>query len=119
MTVGRSESQPVNEELIGGADLVLVMTAEHAKSVVGRFPAERHKVFVLRHLANEAEPAAADDTVTSWLERTHALARDYARDEQWDVEDPMGQSEELYRLVDGQIDEATTWLANVLATITT
>lgn len=119
ISLGRAQSRPINEALLDGADLVLVMTADHAKAVVGRFPAHRHKVFVVRHLANEAQPAAAADSVASWLDRVHALPRDYVRDEQWDIEDPMGQSDELYRVVDAQLDEATIWLANLLATIPT
>ena len=117
VALGRETSQPISPALIGGADLVLVMTSDHAKFVVGRFPADRHKVFVLGHLANEVPPVTETDSVDDWLARVHALARDYAHEERWDIVDPMGESDEIYGQVLAELDAATGWLANVLSTL--
>ena len=117
VALGRAQSQQIDEQVVDGSDLILVMTADHAKAVVGRFPATRHKVFLLRHLAQEVQPAEVTDSVDGWLTSVHDIARDYSHGEEWDIEDPMGQSDAVYQAVAAQIDEATAWLANVFATL--
>lgn len=115
VTLARDESQPLSDHLVAGADLVLVMTAEHARSVVGRFRTERRKVFALAHLVSDLMPPDVGDTVDEWLNTVYAKARDYSRNEQWDIQDPISESDTIYQAVEIQIDNATSWLANVLA----
>ena len=115
--LGRDRSMPLTDELIAGSDLVLVMTAEHARAVVGRFPKARTKVFLLEHLAAEVQPAGDADTFDSWLATVHTMRRDYARSEQWDIQDPISESEAIYKAVEVQIDNATMWLATVISTL--
>ena len=115
--LGRDRSQPITDELIAGSDLVLVMTAEHARAVVGRFPQARTKVFLLEHLAAEIQPASDDDTVDTWVAAVQSMRRDYARSEQWDIQDPISESEAVYQAVEVQIDNATMWLATVISTL--
>ena len=117
ISLGRDHSQPLTPGLVGGSDLVLVMTAEHARAVVGRYPDARNKVFVMQHLAGELQPAGEDETLDSWLRSAYAIRRDYSRDEQWDIIDPNNESEAIYRAVEVQIDNATNWLATVISTL--
>ena len=115
--LGRDRSQPLTDEMIAGSDLVLVMTSDHARAVVGRFPKSRTKVFLLEHLAAEVQPAAESDTVDTWLATTHTMRRDYARSQHWDIQDPISESDAVYKAVEVQIDNATMWLATVISTL--
>ena len=115
--LGRERSQPISEDLISGSDLVLVMTAEHARAVVGRYPMARTKVFLLEHLAAEIQPAEDTDTADSWIGRVQTMRRDYASGDQWDIQDPISESEAVYKAVEVQIDNATMWLATVISTL--
>lgn len=117
VSLGRTKSRALTPELVDGSDLVLVMTAEHARAVVGRFPKARHKVFVLEHFAAEVQPAGDSDSVDSWLSEAHKIPRDYSRDDGWDIQDPNGQSDAIYSAVEVQIDNATMWLATVISTL--
>lgn len=40
-------AQPVDEDLVGGADLIVAMEAEHIRILEERFPEARHKTFLL------------------------------------------------------------------------
>ena len=117
VSLGRDQSQPLSEALVAGADLVLVMTADHAKGVVGRFPAARAKTFLLNHLTTVLAPASADESIDQWLRSVWATQRDYSRDESWDIADPNKQSHELYVEVEGEIDLAVSWLTDIVSTI--
>ena len=93
------------------------MTAEHARAVVGRYPMARTKVFLLEHLAAEIQPAEDTDTADSWIGRVQTMRRDYASGDQWDIQDPISESEAVYKAVEVQIDNATMWLATVISTL--
>lgn len=114
ISLGRDQSQPVTRELVSGADLVLAMTGEHVRRLVGRFPEARARIFTLAHLAAIATPRGPDQAVHDWLTLVHGLPRDYARTEQWDIEDPILATEETFRRVGDQIDQATFWLASLV-----
>lgn len=42
-------AQQINQELVDGADIILVMEAHHRQAVLAQFPSARSKVFLLRH----------------------------------------------------------------------
>jgi len=115
ITLVREQSQPLSDHLIDGADLVLVMTTEHAKGVVGRFPGSRRKVFLLSHLTGELNAPEGIRTTADWLQMIYARPRDYANNTKWDIPDPNNQPDSVYQAVDTLIDNATAWLATVLA----
>ena len=117
VSLGRDRSQPLSEALVAGADLVLVMTVDHAKGVVGRFPAARTKTFLLNHLTTVLAPAGANESVDQWLSAVRSTPRDYSRDETWDIADPWKQSDELYVEVEAEIDRAISWLADIVSTL--
>ena len=79
-----------------GADLVLVMTRQHLREVVGIDPSVWPRPFTLKELARRAEqfdPAAPGERVGSWLRRVGAgrQARDLMTPSTADdVADPYG-----------------------------
>ena len=113
--LGRTVSQPINEQLVAGSDLVLVMTAEHARTVVGRFPNQLQKIFVLQHFAATVPLPSPGQELGNWLAATWATPRNYASDASWDVEDPYGKSTAVFDVAEAELDAATRWLATGLA----
>jgi len=60
-------SQPVNEDMIEWADLVLTMTRQHKEILLGRFPQATSKVYTLKEYAQD------DASRNRLQERLHAL----------------------------------------------
>lgn len=112
----RTDSQPISEKLVSGADLVLVMTAEHARSVVGRFPDELHKVFVLQHFTATVPLPTRNQELGEWLAEAWATPKNYASDVSWDLEDPSMQPTTVFDAIEVRLDTLTRWLATGLAT---
>ena len=71
-------SQPLDQALVDAADLIVVMTDDHRRAVLRRFPGTHHKVSLL----------------TSF-----ALAGNGG-----DIEDPYGQPDDVYRAVRDEIN---------------
>ncbi len=72
------QSRPLRQSTALESDLVLTMTARHKESVLTRTPALKGKVFLVSEFA--------DGSIR-------------------DIEDPIGQSLEVYRKVLGQLEE--------------
>ena len=73
-------SRLLDEGLVDAADLIVVMTADHRRIVLQRFPGARGKVFTLRSFGHAGCDA--------------------------DIEDPIGLSTAGYRTIRNQIDSA-------------
>jgi len=69
--ISRHQSQPVTEELIDHADLILTMTTGHCRDIINIKPEAREKTFLLK---NYPEPGCEGD----------------------DVDDPIGGSLDMY-----------------------
>lgn len=70
---------------------MLVMTAEHARSVVGRLADELHKVPVLQHFAAIVPLPTPDQQLGVRLVEAWATPKNCSSDVSWDVEDPSMQ----------------------------
>lgn len=55
LDLNQHESQPLNEQLVRHADLILTMTRGHRESIIGQWPAAAPRTFVLRE--DEADVA--------------------------------------------------------------
>ena len=75
-------SNALNEELVTGADLILVMEGSHKHFIVSRFPFSREKVYLYKEFARGA------DAYT-------------------DIDDPIGKTLEFYKKVRDDIKEAS------------
>lgn len=68
-------STQVRGDLVDGADLVVVMEADHLRRLVGDDPSRFSKVFTLRGLANQVHeigPRLPDEPMMEWIERLNA-----------------------------------------------
>lgn len=79
LDLGEHRAAHLNQELVEGADLILVMTASHRAQILDKYPAAEDKVFTLIHFA-------------------------HGRHE--DVFDPYGGDESVYRQAAAQIRRA-------------
>ncbi|MEM9519237.1 MAG: hypothetical protein AAGA37_07960 [Actinomycetota bacterium] len=115
--LSRTESQPLTDRLVEGADLVLAMTRDHANAIVGRFPTARQRTFVLGHFTALIAELDHHETVDSWLRAANQASTARGLDDQWDIIDPNGKSSRVYQEVDAELDFATGWLASELANV--
>ena len=114
----RTTSRPLSDELVDQVDFVLVMTVDHAMSVVGRFADARPKVFLLDHFGQVVQPQPRTHGFEHWLHGLYAQPRDYsANDQYWEVPDPIGQPEAAFEELAELLDEVTCWIATVLASV--
>jgi len=76
------QSQPLTEELVDAATLLVVMTRHHAEDVLRQFPAADGRVVLLTSFGSDPQVR--------------------------DIPDPIGQSLEVYRWTRDQIESATS-----------
>ena len=107
----RPVSQPLTEELVDNADLIVTMTGVHAVEIAGRFRSATAKVFLLDHLA---QLAAADvlDPDPAWRASLASKPRSYpAHPGVCDIDDPVSAPEATFRAIAKQIESRTAALA--------
>jgi protein-tyrosine phosphatase len=112
-------SHQLSNELVGWADLVVVMERRHLAKVVEIDPAALRRSFVFgevpRWIAEAttvpSRPTALRDLAASWNERrpVDEILVDDPRD---DLDDPIGRSRRHYRQCAVRLDE---WLHDVIA----
>ncbi len=83
--IGGHRSREISEAVVGGADLILVMTEGHDQAISTEFPAARPRLMLFSALAGGKWDIA--DPVGGPLEEYEATARELARliDAGWDV----------------------------------
>ncbi|MDX6766641.1 MAG: serine hydroxymethyltransferase [Candidatus Methylacidiphilales bacterium] len=81
--ISRLRSQPVTRELVDGADAILVMTYGHLDNMLMLYPQAAEKTFLIREF------------------------EDHLPADEREVDDPIGQSEAVYRRTRDQIYRAT------------
>src|SRR5512143_1903740 len=109
-------STTVTPGLVGGADLVVAMAAEHAAHALALMPAARRRTFTLRELVGcmrVAGPRQPAGTVAGYLQALDAIRRSTpSPGRAHDVADPYGRpvtvlwrtADELHRLVGALVD---------------
>ncbi|GAA4069419.1 low molecular weight protein arginine phosphatase [Amphibacillus indicireducens] len=122
------ESQPITDDLINWADLILTMTNQHKHAVVSLFPAGFGKTYTLKeYVSDEVEAiwqalkearlkieekralvnqAHAHDLSTFFQEEQDEIARLEEKVPNLDIADPFGQDEAVYQQAYEEIDQA-------------
>ena len=112
LTPRRTNSQPLSNDLVKAADLIVTMTGAHAISVAGKFRDSRANVFVLDHLVQLMRPMAANETLDDWFADMRRQPRMYPNHPgAQDITDPVDKDEETFRSIAAQIDGLTEQLA--------
>ena len=116
-------STPVSSDLIGWADLIITMTAEHRDEVLDMTPDADDRTFTLKELVallGALPPPEVERSREALLARVdeasalRASGRAPAPADA-DVVDPIGMSDETYRAVAWELEELTDALVRRLA----
>jgi protein-tyrosine phosphatase len=116
-------STPVSPDLIGWADLVITMTAEHRDEVLDMTPDAADRTFTLKELVAllgalpPPDVERSRDALLARVDEASALrasGRAPAPADE-DVADPIGMSDETYRAVAWELEELTDALVRRLA----
>lgn len=110
----RKRSQKLTDQVVGPADLILTMTSEHARGVVGRFPHSIGKVYTLRHFATVVTPRPADTQTSEWLDDVNrANKRAYlGDDDSRDISDPIGHPMPVFRTLADELTSSIDWIVS-------
>ena len=124
LEISEHRNQPVTNELVEQADLVLGMTREHVSFAVARSPQAAVRTFLvgeLVRLGGEVGPREASEPLARWAERA-ANARPPNRplgravDE---ISDPVGEPVDVYRKTAAILDQRLSEIADLLAGLRT
>ena len=100
-------SRPLNPEIIQNADVILAMTKNHRRQILARFPEAEAKTYVLKELAYANRNNDKLGQEKGEVEKNPSI--------DVDVNDPFGQSVEVYRKTAKEIEDAlVALLDNVL-----
>lgn len=108
----RKLSQRLTDEIVGPADLILTMTSEHARGVVGRFPDSINEVYTLRHFATIVTPRPSDIGTDEWLDSINEnnkrayLGDDVTRD----IPDPIGHPFDVFEVLSAELTTSINWI---------
>jgi protein-tyrosine phosphatase len=124
LEISEHRNQPVTNELVEQADLVLGMTREHVSFAVARSPGAAGRTFLVGELARlggQVGPRDASEPLARWAERA-ANARPPNRplgravDE---IADPVGEPVDVYRKTAAILDQRLSEIAELLAGLRT
>ncbi len=87
--VSEHRARRVSDDMLKKADLILVMEKTHEKNIIERFPAVKNRVYLLKEFAK-------------------------MRDEDLDITDPIGMSEEFYGNCFNEIKSAVSRIAELI-----
>jgi protein-tyrosine phosphatase len=91
-------SDPVTEELLNWADLVLTMTMQHKRELILTYPDSQEKYYTLKEYTEETDATQTEPNLDSDL----------------DIRDPFGGDVEAYRNTRDELDEQTDLLVTKL-----
>lgn len=125
----KHQSQPVTEQLLHWADLVLTMTVQHKQLLMVNYPQYQDKYFTLKEYTADPDKSSWEDakTVTQTgmnddekLQKNMQQNLDKLYDlksklNELDVSDPFGGSLEVYRETLSELDEHIKRLIRKLA----
>lgn len=110
--VSAKKSQQISAEIVERADLVLTMTCQHSRAVIGNFPTSLPKVFTVRDFCGSVTARPQGVSVSDWLASINQLSnRSYAQDQpHLDIDDPIGKDFEVYTELETELDQAIDWI---------
>jgi len=119
-TIQGQMSAQINEPLVSSADIILTMTADHARHVAERFPDARHRVHALRHFVRVTEPRSDGEDLFEWVQTANDNARyDYsAAGSELDIPDPIGQPDRAFDTLLDELLKLTGQLAQQIGSHT-
>lgn len=107
-------SRPVDRRELEQTDLIVVMTSVHVREVLDVAPGVKHKLVMLKELA-EMEPDLSDvDSPAEGLRRLLTAARPEPR-RSLDVDDPMGLPLMAYERCANDLERGINALADLLS----
>ncbi len=123
---GDLRARQLTPELVRSAGLVLTMTRDQRRSVVGAVPAAVRRTFTLPEFAKLAVESAAQSTGSAVgprqaleeLVRAAPLYRGNRTTDGDDIEDPFGRGREVFARVLATIDDAVLMIVQALAVLT-
>lgn len=80
--IAQHQAQPLWEDLVKKADLILVMANEHQEHILRKFPFVQNKVFLLKKFALKNEFRSIQNN-----------------DKNYEIVDPIGRPIEFYRII--------------------
>ncbi|MCL6515839.1 low molecular weight protein arginine phosphatase [Alicyclobacillus sp.] len=101
------QSQPLTDDLVARADIILVMTRGQLEDLVARFPQAKGKVHLLGSFAGGTAKEAAEALPDSTADRAPSTRG-------CDIVDPFGGSDEHYEACADQIARSVEGLVNHL-----
>ena len=104
-------SRALLAEEIEAADVVVAMTSVHVREILERTPRARHKVILLKEIAEIAAVSAPD--AAGRIEALLTATRPQSR-RSLDVDDPMGLPRRAYERCAGDLEAGIAALAEVL-----
>ena len=112
--LGQHRARSLVADEVRASDLVVAMTSVHVGEIIQMVPDAQPKVLLLKQLRDtEVSPAAPDDELTTRVEAVVA-----GRRPPWvrahDVDDPIGQPLERYRLTVNELRDGIERLADLL-----
>ena len=103
---GEHRSQTLTPEMVEDADVVVAMTSVHLREIESVAPGSKHKVFLMKEIAELGEPGRGVDGLLA------ATRPEWRR--ALDLDDPMGFGIGTYRScfrdITGGIDGLVSWL---------
>jgi len=109
LDIAEHRSRVITAEMIESADLVAVMTNQHARQTIELVPSARQRVFTLKELpriAPAVDPRSAGEALADWLERLDAergaMPHVGVRGDN-DVDDPYGRPDRVHRRVAAEV----------------
>lgn len=104
LTPAKAQSDPVDDDRIERADLVITMTGAQAIETAARHRLATRRVFVFDHAARVL-PALVGRARAEWLAEVATIPRSYPRHpDTVDVPDPINGPESAFRAVGNQLE---------------
>lgn len=95
--ISQYESQPLEEDLIKKADLILTMTNEHKEYIKKKYPFAQNKVFLVKEFGQE--------------KHHNSLQKN---DKKYDISDPIGKSIDFYRSIAKDLEINLEKIADII-----
>lgn len=86
--ISQQQAQPLRDDLVKKADLILVMAKEHIEYIKRRFPFAQNKVFLIKKYLQKDE-----------------FKNIKKNDKNYEIVDPIGRTVEFYRIVARELKE--------------
>lgn len=95
--ISQYESQPLEEDSIKRADLILVMTNEHKEYIKKKYPFAQNKVFLIKEFGQK--------------KYRNSLQKN---DKKYDIGDPLGRPIDFYRIIAKDLEINLEKIANII-----